>query len=50
MELPLPPVKAKKESTIQINATIQQRDLEYLAKHVPCVSMTSSHRDIVTIE
>ena len=48
VEFSLPPVNAKMESTNQIDATIKQSDLEYLAKPVPCVSMTSSHRDIVS--
>ena len=47
VEFSLPPVNAKMESTNQIDATIKQRGLEYLAKPVPCVSMTSSRRDIV---
>ena len=45
VEFSLPPVNAKMESTNQIDATIKQRGLEYLAKPVPCVSITSSHRD-----
>jgi hypothetical protein len=49
-ELSLSLVNAKMESASQINATIQQSDLEYLAKPVPCVSMTSSHRDTIIIE
>jgi|TARA_B110000914_G_scaffold97138_1_gene85381 hypothetical protein len=48
VELSLSLVNAKMESTNQIDATIKQSDLEYLAKPVPCVSMTSSHRDIVS--
>ena len=48
VEFSLPLVNAKMESTNQIDATIKQSDLEYLAKPVPCVSMTSSHRDIVS--
>jgi hypothetical protein len=48
VELSLSLVNAKMESTNQIDATIKQRGLEYLAKPVPCVSMTSSHRDIVS--
>ena len=47
VELSLSPVNARMESTNQIDATIKQRSLEYLAKPVPCVSMTSSRRDIV---
>jgi hypothetical protein len=47
VELSLSLVNDKKESTNQINATIQQSDMEYLAKPVPCVSMTSSPRGIV---
>ncbi|MDG2339432.1 MAG: hypothetical protein P8N94_15840, partial [Gammaproteobacteria bacterium] len=40
-----PPVNARMERTNQIIATIQQSDFEYLAKPVPCVSMTSSHKN-----
>ena len=47
VELSLSLVNDKKESENQINATIQQSNLEYLTKLVPCVSMTSSHRGIV---
>jgi len=43
-------VNARTESASQINATIQQSDFEYLAKPVPCVSMTSSHRNIIVIK
>ena len=47
VELSLSLVNDKKESENQINATIQQSNLEYLTKLVPCVSMTSSHRGIL---
>ena len=47
VELSLSLVNAKMESTNQIDATIKQSDLEYLAKPVPCVSMTSSHQGLV---
>jgi hypothetical protein len=40
-----PPVNARMERTNQIVATIQQSDFDYLAKPVPYVSMTSSHKN-----
>jgi len=39
-----PLVNAIMERTNQIVATIQQSDFEYLAKPIPCVSMSSSQK------
>jgi hypothetical protein len=45
-----PPVNARIERTNQIIATIQQSEFEYLAKPVPCVSMSSSQKNIIVIK